>query len=94
MKVFILLKVAHNHMVCRNLILCHTHEKEQGINFVVELINLVNLDDTSEPSWHLTYLIVVNLTNVGTIFKSPMINMLKEWTRGLQTIFLASHTKG
>jgi hypothetical protein len=85
------------HMIWKKMIFCHTHEEEQGINFAVELLNLANLDnldDASEPSWHLTYLIVVNLTNVRMIFKTPKTNMSEEWTRGLQTIFLASHTKG
>ena len=42
-------------MTCQNLIFHHTHGKEQGINFVLELINLANLDDKLEPSQHLTY---------------------------------------
>ena len=31
------------------------HEEEKGINFMLELINLVHLINKLEPSWHLTY---------------------------------------
>ena len=32
-----------------------THEKEQDIVYVLELINLANLDEKSEPSQHVTH---------------------------------------
>ena len=32
-----------------------TREEEQGINFVLKIKHLINLDDKSKPSWHLTY---------------------------------------
>ena len=36
-------------MTCQNLTFHRTHEEEQNINFVLEFINLANLDDKSEP---------------------------------------------
>ena len=43
------------HMICLNLMIKHTHEEERGINFVLGLRNLANLDDKLEPSQHLTH---------------------------------------
>lgn len=42
-------------MTYENLNLHRTHEWEQDINYVLELINMTNLDDKLEPSRHLTY---------------------------------------
>ena len=30
-----------------------THKEEQDVSYVVESMNLTNLDDKSQPSWHL-----------------------------------------
>ena len=38
------------HMTCQNLDFYRTCEEEQDMNFVLELINLVNLIDKSKPS--------------------------------------------
>ena len=46
--------VSHSHMIYQNLIFHRTHEEEQGINYVLELINLANLDDKSNLSQHTT----------------------------------------
>ena len=32
-------------MACQNSIFYRTHEEEQGISYVVEMISLANLDD-------------------------------------------------
>ena len=44
--------MSHDHIICQNLIIRRTYEEEQDINYVLELINLAN---KSQPSWHLTY---------------------------------------
>jgi hypothetical protein len=45
--------VSRSHMTCQNLKFHRTHEEEQDISSMLELINLANLDDKSEPSQHL-----------------------------------------
>ena len=50
-----LIDVSCGHMTCQNINFHHKHEEEQNINFVLVLIDLANLDDKWEPSWHLTY---------------------------------------
>ena len=40
-------------MTYQNLNFHCAHEGEQGICYVLELINLANLDDKAEPSRHL-----------------------------------------
>ena len=37
-------------MICQNLDFYRTCEEEQGMNLVLELINLTNLNDKSEPT--------------------------------------------
>jgi hypothetical protein len=44
-----------NHMACQKFFFHHTYEEEQGINYLLKLINLENLDEKLEPSRHLTY---------------------------------------
>jgi hypothetical protein len=41
--------------LCQKLILHRTHEKEQGLSSMLELVNLANLDDKAKPSRRLTY---------------------------------------
>lgn len=43
------------HMTYPNLNFQHTHEQKQGINFMLKLINLTNLDDRWELIQHITY---------------------------------------
>lgn len=40
------------HMTYQKLIIHRTHEEEQGIGSLLELVNLVNLEDKPEPSRH------------------------------------------
>lgn len=44
-----------NHMACQKFFFHHTYEEEQGINYVLELINFTNMHDKSKPSQYLTY---------------------------------------
>jgi hypothetical protein len=42
--------MSHYHMICQNLDSHCTHEEEQGINYVLVLIYLDNLEVKSKPS--------------------------------------------
>jgi hypothetical protein len=39
----------YGHVISQNLI-CHTHDEEQDIGSVLELVKLTNWDDKSKPS--------------------------------------------
>ena len=39
----------------QNLIFHRTHEEEQGLSTMLELVNLANLDDKAKPSRRRTY---------------------------------------
>ena len=54
-------------MAYHNLTFHRTHEEEQGVGFVLELINLANLNDKSKPSQTPCILIVIILTSVWSI---------------------------
>lgn len=43
------------HMTYQSLDFHRTHNKEQGMNYGLELIDLANLDDKLELSQYLTY---------------------------------------
>ena len=59
-------------MTCQNLNFRRTREEEQGIGSFLQLINLANLDDKLEPSWHLTYWLWSFFTSVWSIQQSSI----------------------
>jgi hypothetical protein len=56
----------------------HTHDKEQDISSVLELINSTNnLDDKTKPNRHLTYILnVFVLNSEWLIVNSPILTII------------------
>ena len=49
--------MSRGHIIYQILTFRRTHEEEQGISSMLELMNLVNLDGKAKPSGYLTYCI-------------------------------------
>ena len=61
-------------MTCQNLIFHRTHEEEQDIGSVIDIVNLTNLDDKWETNQHLNYMLTaIDLISGWSIEQSHKI---------------------